>query len=92
MDLKSINSLLYSVHLMLSVALKTPEIALTEQESEMLGDATARVARHYNIGASEKVIDWGNFAIAAATVYGSRIFLVKSRKTMERQAAQHTVM
>lgn len=85
LDLSALNALLFSCHTVFSIALKTPELAITEEESERLANATARVAAHYNIAASQKTLDWGNLIIALSVVYGPRIFMAATRKKNDRE-------
>lgn len=71
---------------MLSHAMKTPELALSEKESETLANAAANVARHYNLAASQKAMDWGNFIIALSICYGPRMIAIGERRKSERKA------
>ena len=73
--------------MMLSHAIKTPELILTEKESEALANAAANVARHYHLSASQKAMDWGNFIIALSVCYGPRMVAINQRKKTERKQA-----
>jgi len=70
---------------MLAAIVKTPELALSEGESEKLAMAAANVARHYDVRASEKVMDWANLAFAMGAIYGPRIAVMKMRKREEKK-------
>lgn len=70
---------------MLAAISKTPELALSENESEQLASAAAGVARHYNISASQKALDWGNFALVLGVMYGPRFVMITQRHKDERQ-------
>lgn len=72
---------------MLAHAIKTPELALTKEESEQMATAAANVARHYDVRASEKAIDWANLCLALGVCYGTRFVAISSRKKEERRAA-----
>lgn len=77
---------------MLSHAVKVPEIALTENEAEQLANAASKVARHYDITASQKAMDWGNLMIALAVIYGPRMVLIgrKKKETVKNPVTQNT--
>lgn len=80
LDLTSINFTLFYTHSVLAQVTKTPEFALTEQESEKLGTACMNVLRHYNINTSQKAIDWGNLLITGGLIYGSKVHQASERK------------
>jgi hypothetical protein len=68
-----------SIHAMLSVALKVPEIALDQTEAAQLAAAIAGVERHYNVGFSEKSADWVNLFMVIGAVYGTRVMAYRMR-------------
>lgn len=77
--------------MLLAKAAKIPELQLDEDEAKKLADATANVARHYNISVSQKTLDWSNFVTALSTIYGTRIFVIaKTRQDKKNGAQQET--
>jgi hypothetical protein len=51
-------------------------LQLTERETIILGQNIAAVARHYDVQASQKSVDWFNLIIALASIEGPRLFMV----------------
>jgi hypothetical protein len=83
-DAKDLTAILYSLHLMAANIVKIEELALTEDESEQLALAIARVNEVYSgIVLPEKVVVWVNLAIACGSVYGPRIMAYNLRKKSE---------
>jgi hypothetical protein len=74
------------IHWGLAVALKTPEIELTTEESVRLGESVARVAEVYGTipGMDEKTMAWVKLGGTAATIYGTRIVAAKMRQRKPR--------
>jgi hypothetical protein len=56
--------------------MRIPDIELNDKEAAQLAEGIANVARHYELGASQKMIDWANLLSVAAMVYGSRIYTI----------------
>ncbi len=78
---KQISEMLLMMHNMAATALAMPEFMLTPGESEMLGLATASVARHYKWGGmAEKTKDWLMFVGALSIIYPPRFRAIKERK------------
>lgn len=76
----SLTGLLYSLHQMGSVLLKTPELELTEGEAKRLGDAAQAVMSFYtDAEIPEEVMLWSNLIMAAGAVYGPRVIAYKIR-------------
>lgn len=88
MDLSALNSLLFSVHTLLATAIKTPGVALEQSEADQLASAIANVSRHYNFGASQKTLDWGNLMIALGVIYAPRVMMIRMRNKMEVQVSE----
>lgn len=89
---QDLSSLLYSLHLMGSALLKTPELELTVEESEKLGKAVARVNAEYgNIILDPKTAALLNLGIVGVTIYGPRIITVRNNKKKKKEAAPATV-
>ena len=78
---KQISEMLFMMHNMAASALSMPEFALQPSESEMLGQATASVARHYKWGGmAEKTKDWLMLVGALSIVYPPRFRAIKERR------------
>lgn len=69
---------------MLAGISKTPELALEKSESDAIADATAKVAEHYDVVASPKIIAWCNLTMCLGAIYGTRFIAINARKKMER--------
>jgi hypothetical protein len=75
---RSLDSILFSVHMMGAMWMKIPELMLSEDESKMLANAVNKVTELYDIPIlSEKSQAWMGLAIAAGTVYGPRLMTAK---------------
>lgn len=70
--------------MLLAKAAKIPELRLDEEEAKKLADATANVARHYNIAISQKTLDITNLITAVSTIYGSRIMAIANNKRISK--------
>jgi hypothetical protein len=64
----------------MSVALMTPELQLSPEEAEMLASSIANVARHYDMGASAKTLDWVELGMTAGGIYGTRAMMIVARR------------
>lgn len=84
LDLKGLNAILFSCHAMLAGIAKTPELALSEEESKRMAEAAALVARHYNFNASQKALDWANLIFCMGTMYGPRAIVISARLKEEQ--------
>jgi hypothetical protein len=71
---------------MLSILSKTPEIALSKEESNLLATAAVDVAKHYEVmqKVSVEAIAWVNLAQVAALIYGPRLMTFRMRKRPRR--------
>lgn len=88
----TIEKLLHSVHLGLSILTASPELVLSPDENSSMAKAISDVARHYPaFQASEKVTDWGNLIMCAAFIYGPRIIAVSNNKRARRVARAQAV-
>ena len=76
---------MFSTHAIISAALKTPEIALSEPEAKTLAKATAEVAKYYPMAIDGKTIAWINLATCIGLTYGSRAYLIGKRLDKERK-------
>ncbi len=80
----SLNSILFSVHLMGASFLKVPELTLTNEESEALCEAIMRVTELYDIPlVDEKTMAWVNLAMVAGGIYAPRFIAAKINKSKQ---------
>jgi hypothetical protein len=88
-SLEGIEGILLSVHMMGATLLKVPEMVMSEPEAKNLSEAIARVASHYDVGASEKTLAWVNLAVVAGGLYGTRAYAYHLR--LKAEAAQKQI-
>ena len=72
-----------SGHAMLAAMVKVPELAIDPAEAQSLAKAAANVARHYDLGASQKTLDWISLGTVIASIYGPRaiaMFLAEKKQ------------
>lgn len=70
----------------MAAAISVPELALAETEAAALAAAVAEVSRHYPMTIDPKTLAWFNLAGCAATIYGPRVYLARSRINAEKAA------
>lgn len=73
-------------HAMLATIIKMPELMLAPQEANLLANGMNEVAKHYDLTASQKALDWSNLIMLAATIYGPRIFAYRARQPVKEPA------
>lgn len=83
--LGTIERMLSSIHYGIAIALKAPEFQISEEEAAEYAKAVAAVARHYDMGASAKTLDWTNLAMTMGSIYGVRIMGIAARRREERR-------
>lgn len=71
-------------HMML--AMRMPEMAITEQEAEQLSEAMVNYYRHSNTVVSQKTMDLMALLYVVAMVEGTRLFAVLNRTRSEAAA------
>lgn len=74
-------------HTLLAIVTRAEELAVDEEEAIKLAEASALVARHYNVEVAAKTTDWINLAIVAGSIYAPRIVAMRMRATENRQSA-----
>ena len=87
--LASIERILLSIHFGLSVVSKSPELELTQEEAKAYAESVAMVARHYDVGASAKTLDWFNLGTTMAAIYGMRVMMIADRRRRERSGERN---
>lgn len=73
-----------SVHFGLSIVVKAKELELTQDEARAYAESVAMVARHYDVGASAKTLDWFNLLTTMGSIYGLRVMMIAERRRRER--------
>ncbi len=76
------------VHLGLSVATKTPELALEDQEANTLAIATKNVLVEFDIRPDPKIEAVFGLIVAAGTVYGPKVYFIRERWKKEAKEAE----
>lgn len=79
MDVDGLSAIFLSSHQLLAAIAKSPELAIDEIEAKNLAAGVSNVARHYNMGTTQKTLDWFNLFQALALVYGTRIFAMRDK-------------
>ena len=70
----------------MAVALKTPEIALSEDEQKTLAKAVAEVNKHYPLPVvSDKQMAIAMLVITCISIYGGKLRQIKARKSAGEQ-------
>lgn len=77
------------VHSGISAMLKSDVWELEEDEAKSLATAASRVAAHYDMGGSQKMIDWGMLLTTLGSVYGTRIMAasINSKSKQKEQTS-----
>lgn len=96
LDVNIFAATLQSVHMMLAALTKSPGIIIDGEEAKLLSQSVANVARHYDIEATAKSLDWANLVAAAGMIYGTRIMASslarQTAKSEKDKAAAATVV
>lgn len=77
---------------MLAIVARSPELILDEKEAAEVAKASAMVSRHYDVKMAAKTVDWCNFGVVIATVYGTRILAIRNRVLDERKNKKQTIV
>lgn len=88
LDISGIEKILLSSHLIMATMMKAPNLALDQKEARALAEATVNVTRHYNVQATQKTIDWVNFATTAFMIYGTRAIAYGAERKKQKAADQ----
>lgn len=88
LDLNGVESLLLVIHHGLAGAFGAPELSLNKEEANALAQATQNVARHYDMRASQKALDWGALAVVVFSTYSGRLMQIRMRKALEPKTAK----
>ena len=85
-DINAVEGLLYNVHGMLSMIVKTPEVAITQEEAAHLAKAIANVNEHYDTRINAKTMAWINLGMASAAIYGPRVVVLINKRKPKAQS------
>jgi hypothetical protein len=85
LSVEGIEKILFSVHTMCASFLHVPELALDENETKLLADAVANVAKHYAILPDPRMQAWFQLAMIAGPIYGMRFWAIRN-KAQQRKA------
>jgi len=72
---------------MLAGITRVSELEMEQEEASKLAGAMANVARHYDMQASAKAMDWTNLIFVAGSLYGTRFAAIRLRRIMEKAEA-----
>jgi len=95
LEASGVASILLSVHEMLAVLTRVPELSLDKDDADRLAVAATNVGRHYNIEAAQKTIDWTNLSMCVAQIYGAKLLLYrmnKAAKSAPKQSASDPII
>lgn len=84
LDVNGVEAILFSTHQLLASLAQTPEMAIDKMEANTLAIGIANVARHYDMGATQKSLDWANLISVVGMVYGTRIYAIRARVAQEK--------
>ena len=76
---RQLTGLLYLGHATAADALKTPEIAIQEDEAAAIAAAVVDVLQYYDFDASAKTLAWANLFGTCATIYGLKIYAIMQK-------------
>lgn len=85
----AIARIFYIVHAGLASATKTPEIALADEDSKALAEATARVLDEFDIRPDPKIEAIIGLITTASVVYGPRAYMINMRRKVEADAKKN---
>ena len=87
-SLDALTNTLIIVHAAVSTATKTPELAIEETEAKSLAGAVANVLEEFDIQPDPKVQAIVGLIIAAGSVYGPRMYLIRERQKAQRKTKE----
>lgn len=84
-SVNGLEKILFSIHAIIAVKGKIPELAIDAQEANMMARAINDVQEFYGLEVSEKVTIWVNLVTALGTVYAPRFVSISVRKSREKK-------
>lgn len=92
-DLKAavdtLSNTLKFIHLGIAGAVKVPELALEQSESDMLAGSIVNVMDAFDIRPDPRAEAVVGLIVAASAVYGPRVYLIKHRRASENARPQN---
>lgn len=85
LDVSGVESILFSAHAMLASLTKVNELSIEKEEAATLAQAISNVSRHYDVAANQQTLDWANLIMVCGSLYGSRMFAYRLRKSSEKR-------
>ena len=81
--INGLENILFNMHFMLAGITRVSELAIDNSEATMLAGAINNVARHYDMGATQKQLDWTNLFMAVGMIYGTRFVAIRAKRKEE---------
>lgn len=89
LDISGLEKILLSAHTMLA-AVTSPVMVIDGEEAKLMATGISNVARHYDVSATEKTLDWANLFMALGAVYGPRIMTMDWKRKPKAAAEKPT--
>lgn len=89
-DVSGLTSALVNVHALLAGMTQIPEIAIDREQAAVLASAASEVMQHYDFGMNAEQQAWINLMMVAGSIYGSKVFAYKIRKSQETDDGETT--
>jgi hypothetical protein len=89
-DVSGLTSALVNIHALLAGMTQIPEIAIEREQAEVLATAASEVMQHYDFGMNAEQQAWVNLMMVAGSIYGSKVFAYKIRKSQETEEGEPT--
>lgn len=90
-DISGLTNALVNIHALLAGMTQIPEIAIDREQAEVLASAASEVMQHYDFGMNPEQQAWVNLMMVAGSIYGSKVFAYKIRKSQEGEEGEATV-
>jgi hypothetical protein len=84
LGVEGLASIMANMTLMLAAVSKTPECALSNEETTLISEAVENVAQFYDFSLDSKAVAWGNLAMTAGGIIGAHVVAYKIRRDGER--------
>lgn len=88
LDVGTITLALGFVSGFISTRFNEPILKLDDDEAAQIADATANVAKHYDVPVSPLTQAWVALGMTVGSIYAGKIAAIKFRKTAEKEAQQ----
>jgi hypothetical protein len=84
LGVEGLASIMANMTLMLAAVSKTPECALSNEETTLISEAVENVAQFYDFSLDSKAVAWANLAMTAGGIIGAHVVAYKIRRDSER--------